>query len=202
MPQKHKQKFTVRVVVSPGFSVHLPLGRLFQEVRSEVPVRDVLEVLETNRLKFVLVPDGGAEPTSIKAALECDVVAGVPVSASLSACGWSHRVDCESDATTAKQRRYAAKKRGLIVAPAPRSPAVGEARQNPFFLFSCAMFLCRNCLLREGHMQGGVRLRRAESHRLGRPPDGCLSHVCTKCTVLFGWAASTAKRVFKNLTNL
>ena len=27
--QKHRQKFTVRVIVSPGFLVHLPLGRLF-----------------------------------------------------------------------------------------------------------------------------------------------------------------------------
>ena len=29
-------------------------------------------------------------------------------------------------------------------------------------------------------MQGGVQLRRAESHRLGQPPDGCLYHMRTE----------------------
>ena len=135
-----------------------------------------MEILETNRLKFALCPEVGAEPTPIEAVVECDVVAGVPVSASLFTCGWSHRVDYESDdnETTEEMRQ---KNEDLSLLRRRDLPPLAR-HNNPFFTY--AMFLCRIYSLREGHMQGGVRLRRAESHRLGRPPDGCLSHMRTE----------------------
>ena len=141
--QKHRQEFTVRVIVSPRFLVHLPLGSSFQVVCLEVSVRDALKILETNRLKFLLQPEVGTEPTSIGATLECDVLSRSPVRSSSLICGWRHRKDYESDdsKTTEEMRQ----KRGLIVAPASPSSAVGEAQRNPFSVFLCSFAKFIHC---------------------------------------------------------
>ena len=144
-----------------------------------------MEVLETNRLKFALCPEVGAEPTSIEAAVECEVIAEVPVSASLFTCGWSHRVDYESDdnETTEEMRQ---KNEDLSLLRRRDLPPLARHNKTLSFVFhvpcSFAEFIHYENATCKAECDCGGRRAIVSAGRLMVVSLTCVQ----KCTVLFG----------------